>query len=330
MTRVREWAALVTGLATLLLLPGAASAAPVTIGQLAPGTSPSANCVVSPFDSLQPTVTSGNTYVVPVGGAVVTAWSTNAAAGAGQMLKMKIFRPAGGDTYTVVGHDGPRALTPSTVNTFSTRIPVQPGDVLGENDVNASSVPNACTFDVSGENNQERNGDLADGMSGTFFADTGTRQNVTAVVLFPPAITAIAPGSGGSGGGTPVTITGHDFTDASAVNFGPTPARSFTVNFDGSISAVSPAHSSGTVDISVTTPAGQTAPSASDHFTFVKKCVVPKLKGKKLKKAKKALKKAHCRLGKVRGKHRKHGKVKRQKPKPGTILPAGSKVNIRF
>ncbi|MBV9311962.1 MAG: PASTA domain-containing protein, partial [Solirubrobacterales bacterium] len=107
-------------------------------------------------------------------------------------------------------------------------------------------------------------------------------------------------------------------------------ARSFTVNSDGSISAVSPVHPRGAVDISVTTPTGQSAASASDHFTFAVKCVVPKLKGKKLKKAKKALKKAHCRVGKVRGKHRKHGKVKRQKPKPGTILPAGSKVNIRF
>ena len=59
-----------------------------------------------------------------------------------------------------------------------------------------------------------------------------------------------------------------------------------------------------------------------------KRCVVPKLKGKTLKKAKKALKKAHCRLGKVHGRHRKHGHVRKQKPKRGRKFPAGHKVNI--
>lgn len=59
-------------------------------------------------------------------------------------------------------------------------------------------------------------------------------------------------------------------------------------------------------------------------------CVVPKLKGKKLKAAKKALKAADCRLGRVRPKGQKTGKVKKQSPKPGKVLPAGSKVNVRL
>ncbi len=69
---------------------------------------------------------------------------------------------------------------------------------------------------------------------------------------------------------------------------------------------------------------------AADRFTFVKRCVVPKLKGKKLKAAKKALKKAHCSLGKVKPQGTKTGKVKKQKPKGGAVLPAGSKVNIKL
>ena len=65
-------------------------------------------------------------------------------------------------------------------------------------------------------------------------------------------------------------------------------------------------------------------------------CIVPKLKGKSTKKGKPlkrlkgALKKSGCRLGKVRkakSKKRK-GTVLRQKPKPGTKLPAGSKVTL--
>jgi PASTA domain len=54
-------------------------------------------------------------------------------------------------------------------------------------------------------------------------------------------------------------------------------------------------------------------------------CTVPKLKGKRLKKAKKKLRNRNCKLGKVKG----HGKkVKKQKPKAGTLLPEGSKVKV--
>jgi hypothetical protein len=58
-----------------------------------------------------------------------------------------------------------------------------------------------------------------------------------------------------------------------------------------------------------------------------KHCVVPKVNGDKLTKAKKRLKAADCRLGKVTG----HGKkVKKERPKVGTVLPARSKVNIKL
>ena len=62
----------------------------------------------------------------------------------------------------------------------------------------------------------------------------------------------------------------------------------------------------------------------------VVKCVVPKLKGKTLKKAKKLLVKAHCKLGKVTRSKTQGKKVIRQKPGPGKILPAGSKVAIKL
>jgi hypothetical protein len=55
-------------------------------------------------------------------------------------------------------------------------------------------------------------------------------------------------------------------------------------------------------------------------------CDVPRLKGKSVKRAKKALTAAGCRLGKVKGR----GKVKRQSPHPGSVRPAGSKVNVKL
>jgi hypothetical protein len=59
-------------------------------------------------------------------------------------------------------------------------------------------------------------------------------------------------------------------------------------------------------------------------------CVVPKLKGDTLSKAKKALNAAHCSLGRVRRKKskRKPGRVISQKPKPATILARGAKVLV--
>jgi hypothetical protein len=116
---------------------------------------------------MQPTVTSGNGYVVPKPGAVIS-WSTNAAAGSGQMLELKMFRQVSGATYSVVGHDGPRALTGGVENTFSAHIPVQAGDVLGLNSANAGSVPNACLFSALSDSYLGRNLDLADGASGFF------------------------------------------------------------------------------------------------------------------------------------------------------------------
>jgi hypothetical protein len=54
-------------------------------------------------------------------------------------------------------------------------------------------------------------------------------------------------------------------------------------------------------------------------------CVVPKLKGKSIKKSKKKLRNHSCKLGKKKG----HGKkVTKQKPKAGTVLPEGGKVKV--
>jgi hypothetical protein len=84
------------------------------------------------------------------------------------------------------------------------------------------------------------------------------------------AVTRVEPNHGSPGGGTTVTITGTGFTGTTAVNFGATSAKSFTVNSATSITAVSP-KGKGTVDVTVTTPAGTSPTSAADQFTYSKK-----------------------------------------------------------
>ena len=86
----------------------------------------------------------------------------------------------------------------------------------------------------------------------------------------PPVVTAVSIGTGPSAGGTTVTISGSNFTGATAVNFGSTPGTSVTVNGSGtSITVVSPA-GSGIVDVTVVTPSGTSTTGAADRFTYNK------------------------------------------------------------
>jgi len=84
-----------------------------------------------------------------------------------------------------------------------------------------------------------------------------------------PRVTGISPTIGPAAGGTTLTISGTGFTAATGVSFGSTAAASFTINSDTSITAVSPAASAGTVDVTVTSAGGPSAASAMDQFTFV-------------------------------------------------------------
>jgi hypothetical protein len=90
----------------------------------------------------------------------------------------------------------------------------------------------------------------------------------SAVALVTPTVTKLSPKAGLAVGGTSVTITGTGFTGASAVHFGSTAAASFTVKSATSITAVSPAGTSGYVDVTVTVPGGTSATSSADLFKY--------------------------------------------------------------
>jgi hypothetical protein len=83
-----------------------------------------------------------------------------------------------------------------------------------------------------------------------------------------PVVTAISPTSGGTGGGTMVTLSGNGFTGAMSVRFGASGASAMTIVSDTQIIATSPANS-GTVNITVVTPAGTSAASLANQFTYI-------------------------------------------------------------
>lgn len=82
-----------------------------------------------------------------------------------------------------------------------------------------------------------------------------------------PAISAITPVSGPTAGGTGVTITGSNFAAGATVSFGGTPATAVTVTGSTSITATTPPHAAGAVNVTVTNPDGQSA-TLTNGFTY--------------------------------------------------------------
>jgi hypothetical protein len=84
----------------------------------------------------------------------------------------------------------------------------------------------------------------------------GTSNSVTFTYLAVPSVTGVSPNQGPVSGGTTVTLTGANFSGATAVRFDGVAATSYTVDSATQITAVAPAHAAGATDVTVTTPGG--------------------------------------------------------------------------
>jgi hypothetical protein len=132
------------------------ASASVTIGQVGV---PVVSLCETGSDLAQPSVTAGNSYVVP-GTGTITSWTTYGGPNPTSPLTMKVFRlvtpPA---TYQAVGHAGPQPVAANGTggNTFPADIQVKPGDVLG---LDGGSY---CLLDRPGEHYIYYVGSLADG-----------------------------------------------------------------------------------------------------------------------------------------------------------------------
>jgi hypothetical protein len=213
--------------------------------------------------------------------------------------------------------------TSPELQTFSTNVPIRSGDLLGidpsqaSDEIGVATVPGASFAFI-----------FPPPLDGATVAPSGSESGkeieLSAEVQPAPSVKELESFSGSIAGGTKVKIKGENLNGASAVRFGNKPAASFTAESDTLVSAVAPRSSkAGFVDVTVTTLAGTSETVRGDRFEY-EACVVPKLKGKKIKAARKALKKAECKLGKVKG----EGKVKSQSLKPGKVKNPGTKVNV--
>jgi PASTA domain/IPT/TIG domain len=277
----------------------------------------------------------GANLVSPVSGTIVR-WHVTGFEGGPFWLR--VLTPLGGNSYTGSGTSAAVVPTSLATQTYPADLPIQAGQTIGVDNANGTDEEGYATGTGASSFFLPP---LADGATATPTGPSGGGEfTFNAEVLAPPDIAAIGPTDGSILGGTSVVIAGHDFTDAKAVRFGKVPATGFSVNSDNAITAVSPPSAvAGTVDVSVTTAAGTTPVTTADRFTYVpgsvqpRHCVVPNLKGKKLKASKKKLKAGDCKIGKVKkldGATAKTGKVVKQHPKPGKVLAPGSTVSVKL
>jgi IPT/TIG domain-containing protein/PASTA domain-containing protein len=316
--------AIVAASACALFATTAAQAATVTVGSVLPVTFTS-----SPFGQVETQLNTalperGANLVSPVNGAIVR-WRVLGAKGG--PFYLRVLHPNGSGAYTATGTSLPATPSGTGLQTFSTNMPIHTGDLIGIDPTNASdeigvaSVPGASSAFI-----------FPPPFDGSTVAPSGATSGqeieLNAEVQPAPEITSIVPASGSVAGGTTVTITGTNLNAASAVKFGTTPAASFTVDSETQITAVTPpSTTASTVDVIATTLAGTSPVVKTDHFTYTG-CVVPKLKGKTLKASKQSLRRANCKLGKVKGDQGKSATVTKQSPKPRKVLVPGSKVSV--
>jgi hypothetical protein len=321
-------AAVTMASAVMLFAAGAAQARTITVGSVLPpgATGKPFGAVQTLFNGALPE--KGANLVSPVNGAIVR-WQAQELKGGPFVLR--VLRPNGSGAYNAVGSSG--AVTPPGpgLQTFTANIPVKAGDLIGIDPSSASDeigvvseVPGASVGFIFPPPFEGATVPASGSKSGEEIA-------LRAEVQPAPAITAVSPASGSIAGGAKVTLTGTDFNTASEVKFGELSATSFAVVSETEITAIAPASKkAGEVDITVTTLAG-TSPTANRNQFDYEACVVPNLKKNKLKAAKKRLRNAGCKLGKVRrldGAKAKTGIVTKQSPKPKKVLVPGSKVNL--
>ncbi len=92
-----------------------------------------------------------------------------------------------------------------------------------------------------------------------------TLSNSYTFITPPPTITSISPTAGTISGGTSVTLTGTNFQTGATVTLGGVSATNVTVGSSTSITATTPAHAAGAVNVVVTNPDSQNVPLVNGY-----------------------------------------------------------------
>jgi len=199
----------------------------------------------------------------PAGGSTFTGWSGGGCTGTGTCsLSM-----SGNVTVTA---------TFAVNTTYSITATAGTGGTISPSGLLAVSGGTGKTFTIAPNTGYTISGVKVDGVS-VGAVTTYTFSNVTAnhtiaatftyVVPTAPTVTSISPLAGSTAGGTAVQITGTGFISGSTVKIGAANATGVVVNSATSISAVTPAGTTGLADIVVTNTNG--TGKLTGGFTYV-------------------------------------------------------------
>jgi hypothetical protein len=197
-----------------------------------------------------------------------------------------------------------------------------------------SALPGSGTSDVA------VSADLSGLLGGTTYefrlvAKTGGGTTFGAVGMFTTVGVLLSVHTAGLGTGTvtssPAGIDcgatcSHRYAHGTQVTLTATPTAGTFENWSGGGCS-----GSGTCTIALNADTEVTAVFGNSPPPPPKQCVVPKVKGKTLRAAKRAIKSHHCAVGKVRraaSRKVKKGHVISQKPRAGRHLRHGAKVNL--
>ncbi len=97
---------------------------------------------------------------------------------------------------------------------------------------------------------------------------TGTQTGIQVVYASLPIVTGMLIDSGSTAGGYQIAISGMNLAGATAVDFG-TSLAIIEVDTATVVDVVVPPHMAGTVNVTVTTPAGTSAITPADQFTYL-------------------------------------------------------------
>ena len=153
---------------------------------------------------------------------------------------------SGGTAVTITGTNFVSGATVTFGGTAATNVTVVSGtSITATTPAHAAGAVNVVVSESSG---------------------SATLTNGFTYVSSPPTITTISPNSGSTNGGTAVTITGTNFISGATVTFGGTAASNVSVVSSTSITATTPAHAAGAVNVVVADSNG--SGTLTNGFTY--------------------------------------------------------------
>ena len=193
--------------------------------------------VVTNTDNQSGTLTNGYTYTNPA----PTVSAISPVSGT----------TAGGTPVTITGTGFLTGATVKLGGTSATGV-----SVTNSTTITATTAAHAAgAVDVVVTNTDAQSGTLSQGYT------------YTTPVNPAPTVSSISPVSGTTAGGTPVTITGTGFLAGATVSFGGTPATGVGVTNSTTITATTPAHAAGAVNVVVTNTDAQSG-TLNNGYTY--------------------------------------------------------------